>query len=401
MDGSTSSKVIAAEVRGLREGCGLVERSWVECLELRGADRQRFLNAYVTCDVKGLKAGEGVYGFLTNPQGRVLADLEVLAAADWLWAVLPAGQVQAVNEHLRRYVIADRVEFVRRDPAAAAADAAAPLVALTLAGPRADAAMAELAPGVALPVAVWHHVGATVADVQVVVERTGRLGVPAVTLWTPGPEAARLRDALLACQGVSPVSREACEVVRVEAGIARFGQDFGPQNFPQETGAADAVSYTKGCYLGQEVVARIHYRGGVQKMLCGLLFDETPRGGDASGAPASPSANLEGGTPEHGTPLLYEGREAGRVGTAVRSPASGRSIGLAILHRRAAEPGTRLDVAVAVPAGGGEVAAAAAVTGEGAAPAAAGGQTAPGGEPPAGHGWRGSAQVCALPFGPA
>ena len=125
-------------------------------------------------------------------------------------------------------------------------------------------------------------------------------------------------------EGARQVSLEALEILRAEAGIPRFGQDFGPDNFPQETGIEEAVSYTKGCYLGQEVVARIHYRGGVQKLLRGLVFEQ--------------------GEPRVDAALLHDGREAGRATTVVRSPALDRTIGLAILHRRAAEPGTRLEV---------------------------------------------------------
>jgi len=112
-------------------------------------------------------------------------------------------------------------------------------------------------------------------------------------------------------------------VLRVEAGIPRFGQDFGPDNFPQETGDESAVSYTKGCYLGQEVVARIHYRGGVQKALRRLELD---------------------GDPKPGSTLLFEDREVGKATSIVRT-LEGRTIGLGIIHKRAAEPGTRLEVA--------------------------------------------------------
>jgi len=136
--------------------------------------------------------------------------------------------------------------------------------------------------------------------------------------------AGLLAERLLEEPGVKPAGFEALEILRTEAGIPCFGMDFGPENFPQETGAEEAVSYTKGCYLGQEVVARIHYRGGVQKGLRGLLLD----------APA----------PAPGTPLLHDGREAGKTGTVVESIALGCPAGLAILHRRAAEPGTRLEV---------------------------------------------------------
>jgi len=304
----------------LRHGCGLADRT-CDRLEMLGADRERFLNAYVTCEVKGLTAGQGAYGFFTSAQGRILADLVLLAHADRLWLALPHGQRPAITEHLRKYLIADRVEMRQLDD----------MVPLTLAGPGAAAVLAALAPGFEQPAAPWGHVRAMVAGTEVVVQRTERLGVPALILWASVSVARPLREELLAWPGgerggVRPVGGEALEAVRAEAGIPRFGQDFGPQNFPQETGAEEAVSYTKGCYLGQEVVARIHYRGGVQKTLCGLVFE-----GSAAPAP--------------GTALLYEGREAGAIGTAVHSPALDRPIGLAVLHRRAAAPGSRLELA--------------------------------------------------------
>jgi len=324
---------LAAEHAALRQGCGLADRSWVGRLEMLGADRTRFLNAYVTCDVKGLAPGQGAYGFFTSPQGRILSDLVLLAREDRFWLELPAGAEEEVAGHLRKYLIADRVEL---RPLAG-------WLPLTLAGPGAAAVLAGLqpqglqAPAFQLPEAAWSHAGTSVAGIEVIVQRTGRLGVPALTLWVQAARAGDLHAALLAGHDVRPVGFEALEVVRVEAGMPRFGLEFGPQSFPQETAAEEAVSYTKGCYLGQEVVARIHYRGGVQKALCGLVFDA-----------GLPLAEL---TP--GTPLLYEGREAGTLGTAVLSPVVERPIGLAILHRRAAAPGSRLAVGGAGEPGGG------------------------------------------------
>ena len=321
MSTTSSHGSLAAEYQALRHGRGLIDRSAVDRMEMLGADRQRFLNAYVTCDVKGLAAGQGAYGFFTSAQGRILADAVVLAHADRLWLELPPGGQATIAEHLRKFLIADRVEMRPLDE----------MLPLTLAGPGAAAALAEVADGLQPPAAPWSHARAEVCGTEVTVQRTERLGVPALTLWVSASVADPLREELLDQAGggdgrLLPVGREALEAVRTEAGIARFGHDFGPQNFPQETGAEEAVSYTKGCYLGQEVVARIHYRGGVQKALCGLVFD-----GDAVPAP--------------GTALLYEGREAGAIGTAVHSPALARPIGLAILHRRAAAPGSRLELA--------------------------------------------------------
>ena len=309
---------VEAELRALREGCGLLDRSFVGRLELTGADRQRFLHGLVSCEVKGLAPGVGAYGFFTSVKGRILADVVVLTLADRLRLELPPGREGEIADHLSRYRIADRVEW---SPSAA--------LPLTLAGPRAAAVLAA-AGGPQPPGDPWGSAPATVAGTEVLLVRQGHLGVDAVTLWVPGEAAVQLFESLLAAgqpHGLAPVGFAAAEIVRVEAGVPRFGRDFGPDHFPQETGLDDAVSYTKGCYLGQEIVARIHYRGGVNRTLRGLAF-----------------ADLPGSTPPApGTALLHEARPAGTVGTAVASPAHG-PIGLAILHQRAAAPGTVLEI---------------------------------------------------------
>lgn len=334
---STPSGELAAELDALRRGCGVVERTGVGSLEMLGADRARFLNAYVTCEIKTVAAGQGVHGFFTSNQGRILSDLVLMALDDRFWIEVPTGREQPLLDHLGRYVIADRVEMRPQ----------VGVTALAVAGPAAAAALAQaLAPAFAaaggVPAAPWGHlqVAAAPDGEAVAIQRHERLGVPGLTVWAAATTAERLRRDLIERCGARPVGQEALEVVRVEAGIPRFGNDFGPQNFPQETGVEDAVSYTKGCYLGQEVVARIHYRGGVQKTLSGLLFDA-----------ATPKA----APPPAGAPLLYEGREAGNVGTAVYSPALAAPIGLAILHRRAAAPGTRLEIADGAGGGAAEV----------------------------------------------
>lgn len=300
---------VADEVRALREGRGLVDRSWRGRLELLGADRQRFLNAYVTCEVKTLAAGQGAYGFFTSPQGRILSDAVVLALPDRLWVETAPGQEGPLSEHLRKYILADRVEVrILEDR-----------LPLSLIGPGAGEAL-----GVEPPSELWAHARAMVHGTEVELQKSGQLGTEAYTLWVPASLAGPLADRLLASPAVRPAGFEALEILRTEAGIPRFGADFGPDNFPQETGIESAVSYTKGCYLGQEVVARIHYRGGVQKVLRGLVFEG-------------------GAVPRPGAPLTFEGREAGTVTTVADSPSLGRPVGLSILHRRAASPGARLD----------------------------------------------------------
>lgn len=299
-----------ADHLALRETCAVVERSEAGRIELAGADRQRFANAYLTCEVKTLAPGSGIYGFLTSAQGRILSDAVVLALEDRLWMEVGPGQEEPVVGHLKKYILADRVE-VRP---------LADMVPVSLIGPGAAAIL-----GAGLPGEAWAHTHHSVLGTGVRLQRGG----PAVpwdyTLWAAASEAPGLIEKLEEA-GARRVGFEALEALRVEKGLPRFGRDYGPENFPQETGLEEAVNYTKGCYLGQEVVARIHYRGGVQKVLRGLVFE-----GETA--------------PEPGTALLADGREAGSVGSVVRSPALGRTAGLAILHRRAAAPGTRLELA--------------------------------------------------------
>ncbi|HYN22919.1 MAG TPA: glycine cleavage T C-terminal barrel domain-containing protein [Thermoanaerobaculia bacterium] len=286
------------EYRALREGCGVAEISWRGRLELLGADRLRFLHNYVTCDVKGLLPGSGAYGFFTNPQGRILSDAVILAQEDRLWLEVGQGMEEALAAHLRKFIVADRVEIRPLE-----------MRTVLVVGPRSEAILgADLS---SLP--LWSR-----RRTEAVIQRRGLAGGPAWALWTAEPRIDRLIE-----EGATPVSLEALEILRAEAGIPRFGQDFGPDNFPQETGIEEAVSYTKGCYLGQEIVARIHYRGGVQNLLRGLVF--------------------EGTEPQPGAAILHDGREAGKATTVVRSPALERTIGLAILHRRV-EPGAQVDV---------------------------------------------------------
>lgn len=287
----------AAEAAALRNGSGLVDRTAFDRLVLRGADRRRFLHGLVTCEVKGLADGAAVYGFFTDRQGKVLAETTIAALADRLLLELPPGRGAAIAEHLRRFLVADRVEI--EAPALAAAALVGPL-----APERAPGEAAALAPGAVVELA---------GTPGVVAIRREIVGLPAVELVGEEAALAPLLEGLRAAPGVVPVSEAALERVRVLAGIPRFGPDFGPDTLPQETGREEAaVSYTKGCYLGQEIVARIHYRGGVQRGFRGL--------------------RIAGALPPAGTPVFFEGREAGRVGSGVAD--GGEGFALALLHQR-------------------------------------------------------------------
>ncbi len=314
----TAYAPVAEEVEGVREGCGLVDRSWIDRLEMRGADRQRFLSGLVTCEVRELGPEGGAYGFLTSRKGGIVADFGLLALAESFWLELPSGRGAPVVEHLEKYVLAERVEVAGLER----------MLPLTLIGEAARKVLREALDGGIPPAAEarWGHALIELADTRIRLANRPLLGAEAWTLWTPREAASQVLRALLDLPEVRPVGYDALDTLRLEAGVAWWGRDYDESNLPQETGLDEALNFTKGCYLGQEVVARIHYRGGVARRLCGLQFD-----GDEP--------------PPEGTELLLEGRPVGRVGSVAVSPVLEGPVGLAMLHKRGAEPGTRLEVA--------------------------------------------------------
>lgn len=299
--GSPMNDDPAADLAALREGAALVERGG-ELLELTGPDRLRLLNGLVTADVKAAAPGTAVGGFFTSGQGRILADFHLLAGTESAWLALPPGSGETIRTHLEKYKVASRVEISQVTDRRL----------FELRGPRSgEVARLPATAGerfVADAGACFHLLEALPAEL-------------AISEW--------LRKG--AASGLRRVRAAAVEIARIEDGELVFGVDFSGENFPQETGRESAVSYSKGCYLGQEVVARIHYRGGVQRLPRGLRFADDR-------------------TPEAGAELLFEGRSVGRATSVTRSPRFG-AIGLGLLHQRAAAPGIRLEVA----GGGAEV----------------------------------------------
>lgn len=308
---STSSDIAAAPpgYQALLARAGLAAAPAADFLDLTGPDAGRFLNGYVTCDLRSLAAGGLRRGFLTSLQGRVLADLDIGALADRLRLRLPAGAGAAVRAHLEKYRLADRVEL----------ELPAGLARLVLRGPRSPEVLA--AAGVEPP-AVGTAAPAAIAEQALQILRGDRPGAPRFELWFAGTALTGI-EAVLFAAGAEPADAETLEVLRVEAGELAFDVDYGPENFPQESGDAGAVSYEKGCYLGQEVVARLRWRGQAQRLPFGLRFPGAP--------------------PAAGTTVLHDGRSAGRVTSVARSPRFG-AIGLALLHRRVGEPPARLEL---------------------------------------------------------
>ncbi len=293
-----------AQYRQLREECGLVDRSERGKLAVAGPDAAEYLQGQLTNDVEALEPGEGVYAALLDRKGHMQSDLRVLrpGAGPDLWLDCEAVALPAVLKHLTMYSIGRDVE-VR--------DATAERGLLSLVGPRS----VELAGTAALGEQACEET--SIAGVAVLAAGTGE----GIDLFCASAEAGRLRETLLAAGAVA-VSSEAAEILRIEAGLPRYGAEMGAETMPAEAGIVErAVSFTKGCYIGQETVARLHYKGKPNRHLRGLRLS----------APAAAGASLRLG-----------GKEVGRLGSAAVSPAIG-PIGLAIV-RREAEPGSELAV---------------------------------------------------------
>ncbi len=280
------------------EAVGLVDRSDRAKFVARGGDAADFLQGQVSNDVEALEPGGGCYATILTAKGKLRTDLRILRSpgGDFFWLDTEAIGHAVVRHMLQTYSLGRDVQWE---------DLSADHSILSLVGPGADA-LVEPAPG-----AVEHSV---VDSGEGLWARTD-LGLD---LLCAASQAGEWRDRL----GVEAVSEEAAECVRIESGRPRLGYDMDAETMPQEAGINHrAVSFTKGCYVGQETVARLHYRGKPNRHLRGLRLSEPG---------------------ERGSDILLGERVVGRVASTTVSPRFG-PIALALV-RREAEPGSTVTV---------------------------------------------------------
>jgi folate-binding protein YgfZ len=304
------------QYRALREEAGYLARERA-ALIVRGVDAAEYLQGQLTNDIEALEREQGCYAALLDRKGHLQSDLRLLrleASQDGpssaarpegprIWIDLEPAPAPGVLKHLRTYSIGRDVEIE---------DVSERWAIISLIGPRAAelAGFEGLGPEHAQRFREWDGVEVLAVSTDV-----------GLDLLTRADQAASLKQ-LLQAAGAAEVSERAAEIIRVESGRPRFGLDMGPESMPAEAGITErAVDFEKGCYIGQEPVARLHYRGKPNRTLRGLRLS----------APV-----------EHGDPLLLGEREVGTVGTACLSPALG-PIALAIV-RREAGGGDRLAV---------------------------------------------------------
>ncbi len=329
-----ATDILHVEYESLTERCGLVDRSERGKLALAGAGAVEFLNGQVTNELTDLRPGEGRYAaFLTN-KGKMLGDLRILAVGGGVTEAPPGASadtsgppsellldtervaLQALFDMIRHYKIGYEVELHKRTLEYAL---------LSLVGPEAHARFAYLVADKedTFDIDAEHtHTLAEIggASVRLIATAEG------IDVLCEATDLEMVRGALVEA-GATPVSEAAAEIVRVEHGRPRYGVDIDESTIPQEAGLNErAVSFTKGCYVGQETVARLHYRGKPNRHLRGLRFLEP--------AAAPPAV--------HGEELRLGDRPVGRLSSIVESPRLG-TIGLALV-RREASPGDTLAV---------------------------------------------------------
>jgi tRNA-modifying protein YgfZ len=289
-----------SDYRAITEACGVLDRSERGKLALTGADAASFLQGQVSNDVESLTAGTGCYAAFLTPKGKMLGDLRVLDTGDELLLDTERSALQDLFNMIRRFSIGYAVELHKRTLERGL---------VSLIGP----ASTDIVGAHELPESEHAHAPLELTGITVRAIRTD----VGVDLLCDSADTQALVEALTAA-GASPVSTEAAECLRIEHGRPRYGVDLDESVIPQEAGLNDrAVSFTKGCYVGQETVARLFYRGKPNRHLRGLKLSAPAQSGDE---------------------IELEGRPVGRVTSTAVSPRLG-PIALAFV-RREAPPGS-------------------------------------------------------------
>ena len=310
---------LPAEYQALRHGVGLCDVSHRGLVRVTGRERQRFVHAMVSNDTQSLQPGQGCYATFLNVKGHLMADFVVYAEADAYVLELEPQVVCPFIAAIEYFVISEDVTFH---------DESGHWGIVALQGPRAAELLAR-ATGQEVPaLQMYASAACQIAGHVVCCMRrsyTGELGYLLRTAPAALPEVWNALWAHREVCKVQAVGLEMLDVARIEAGIPVYGRDMTEETIPVEANLEAALSYTKGCYIGQEVIARIEARGHVNRKLVGLLLDDTR-------------------LPEPGAKIVSPQREVGWITSSAYSPARQQNIALGYVRREVVTPGTPLEV---------------------------------------------------------
>jgi folate-binding protein YgfZ len=289
--------------RAAMTAAGVIDRSMLGKATVTGRDRAAFLQGMLSNDVKALGPGQGCPAAFLDAHGKVVSLLVVYTLEDRILLELPAGSTDRFLQVIDKFLISEKAYFEAADDAYAI---------LAVQGPDAERMLAGLS-GATFDAAPYSHQEVQIAGAPVRIARRSEAVTPGFHCWTAVTHAEVLRNALREA-GAVPVGALALETLRIEAGIPAYGRDVDETVILPETRLDTFVSLTKGCYIGQETVARVKYRGHINRGLSGIVLE-----GDRVAA--------------HGDPITADDKEIGRVTSAVRSIALGKPIALGYIRR--------------------------------------------------------------------
>jgi folate-binding protein YgfZ len=311
---ATSFGDVQSELATLRTGCSVYDLGFRAKLSVSGRDRVRWLNGMVSNNIRDLAAGHGVYAFLLNPQGRILGDLYAYNHGGSFLIDTDQSQVENILAIFKRYIIMDKVDI---------ANLRERLTAIGVAGPKSKEVLRAAGIGIPELAALQFVTPQCKCECECVECTVVRSDAAreAYEIWIAPDSARKVWDALLSAEA-SPVGCEALEQDRIALGIPVYGVDIRERDLPQETGQTRALSFTKGCYIGQEIVERIRSRGNVHRQFTGFLVE--------SGATTSP-----------GTKIVAGEKEVGEITSAavLETREGPRTIALGYIRREAGEAG--------------------------------------------------------------
>jgi folate-binding protein YgfZ len=304
----------------LRHDCGIYDLGYREKISLTGADGARWLNGMVTNNIRDLAVGRGVYAFLLNPQGHILGDLYAYNRGESILVDTDADQLEKMIATFDHYIIMDDVVITKLREH---------VTSLGVAGPKSLAALQ--AAGIQIPEmqpleVVTPKCECDCGCIECSVVRGEDPQRESYEIWVAPHEVQKLWQALLAV-GAKPVGWEALEFDRIVSGIPRYGVDLRERDLPQETGQDRALNFSKGCYVGQEIVERIRSRGAVHRKFSGFLIDGAVE--IAAGAK-----------------ITSDGKEAGEITSSATVAVNGRekTVALGYIRREAGAPGREVTI---------------------------------------------------------
>ena len=315
------------EYSAVRDGAGLIDLSARGRILVSGSEAVMFLNGLITNDMKSLALNWWMHAAFANVQGRLLAAVRIVHCEDGFLIETEEATREAVMKLIERFTLAGDFKV---------AELGGQTVEISIQGPASREVVEKVFGGQAGELERQKSLTVDFEGAAVTLIRATHTAEDGFDLFVNRDDSAAMRDALKHA-GARSVGEDTFETLRIEAGIPRYGIDMDETNVVTETNLDDAVSFTKGCYVGQEIIVRIKHRGHVAKKLTGLVLN------DAS--PAARSANV----------LSADGKEIGRVTSSTFSPKLDCAIALGYLKYDYLDPGTRVKIVTAAHESGGEV----------------------------------------------